>query len=82
MLKRGRITAEQAEAAVVAFESIAVTLAEVDLQRAVKIAGQLQIYAYDAYVIVAALDLNCPLLTLDAGLAHAAKVVGVKVLEV
>jgi predicted nucleic acid-binding protein len=82
MLKRGRITLEQAKAAIEAYEQIPLTFVEVDLTQALEWADRLKIYAYDAYVIVCALNQNCPLLTLDNGLIHAAKAAGVTVLEV
>lgn len=82
MLKRKRITLEQAKAAVEAYEQIPITPVDIDLTLALEWADRLKIYAYDAYFIVCALDRNCPLLTLDSGLSYAAKVAGVTVLEV
>jgi predicted nucleic acid-binding protein len=52
------------------------------VEEALDLAAQLDIYAYDAYVIAAARNRNCSLLSLDGGLLHAAKVAGVPVLEV
>ena len=82
MLKRGRISIKQAHAAVAVYEKISINFLEVDLARALKLSDELSIYAYDAYIIACALYQNCPLLTLDSGLEHAAKVAGVEVLEV
>ena len=82
MLKRQRITVEQAKAAVEIYKQIPLNLMEVDLVQAVKLAAQLNIYAYDAYIIACAISQNCPLLSLDAGLARAAKAAGVDILEV
>jgi predicted nucleic acid-binding protein len=48
----------------------------------VELASQLNIYAYDAYMVVRAVNRNCSLLSLDAGLIYAAKAAGVEVLEV
>ena len=55
---------------------------EVDLVQAIELSAQLNIYAYDAYVIACAINQNCPLLSLDAGLIRAAKASGLDVLEV
>jgi predicted nucleic acid-binding protein len=54
----------------------------VDLTLAVELAAKLGIYAYDAYIIIAALERKYPLLALDTGLIHAAKQAFVNVLEI
>ncbi len=77
MLRRGRITLSQAQAALRAYPQIALTLVDVDLAGAVELASRLGIYAYDAYMIACALRLQAPLLTLDAGLKTAARTAGV-----
>jgi predicted nucleic acid-binding protein len=82
MLKRQRITLEQAKAAIEVYKQIPLNLLEIDLAQALELADRLHIYAYDAYLIACALNLNCPLLTLDGGLSYAAKAAGVDVLEV
>lgn len=82
MLKRGRITLDQARAAVAIYEQISLHLMDIDLTQALEIAGRLNIYAYDAYIVACALNQKCSLLTLDSGLSYAAKIVGVSVMEV
>ena len=82
MLKRNRMSAEQAVAALEVYERIAINWTDVELTAAIDLSAQLQIYAYDAYLLAAALNQKCPILTLDSGLKHAAKVVGVAVIEV
>ncbi len=82
MLKRGRITLEQAKAAVEIYEQISLNLVDINLLQALEIASRLNVYAYDAYVIACALHQDCPLLTLDGGLSYAAKAAGVDVVEV
>lgn len=81
MLKRGRITLGQAQAAIEVYRQIPLNLVDVDLDQAVELASRLGIYAYDAYIIAAALNHNCPLLSLDSGLKHAAKIAGASVLK-
>jgi predicted nucleic acid-binding protein len=81
-LKRGKLTAEQAIKAVPAFRSMDIRFVDVSLERAVRLAISLNIYAYDAYMISCAQDAGCRLLTLDRGLRHAAERAGVTVVEV
>ncbi len=81
MIKRGRITLEQATAAIEIYEQIPIDLVDVDLEQALEIVDKHKVYAYDAYMIVCALDHGCPILTLDGGLAYAAKAASVEVWE-
>ena len=81
MIKRGRITLEQAKAAIEIYEQIPINLINVDLKQALEIVDKHKVYAYDAYMIACALNRSCPLLTLDGGLAYAAKAAGVEVWE-
>ena len=53
---------------------------DVDLGQSVRLAHEL--YAYDAYVLVCALNVRSPLLTLDSDLAASAVTAGASVLEV
>ncbi len=82
MIKRGRITLEQAKTAIEIYEQIPINLVDVDLKQALEIVGKHKVYAYDAYMIACALNRSCPLLTLDGGLAYVAKAAGVEVWEV
>ncbi len=82
MLKRKRITSDQATAAFRFYSQIPVRLINVDINRALGHAARLGIYAYDAYMIRAAEEQGCPILTLDGGLIQIAKAVGITVMEV
>ncbi len=82
MLKRKRITAAQAQAAVAVYRIIPIRFVDVSLADALALAERLGIYAYDAYLIMCALDQKCPLLSLDAGLIYAARQAGAQVLEI
>lgn len=82
MLKRGRISLSQAKAAVEIYEQIPIHLVDVDLTQALDIVDTYKVYAYDAYMMACALNHGCPMLTLDGGLAYAAKAAGVNVWEV
>jgi hypothetical protein len=59
-----------------------VRLRRPDLSASLKIAAELSIYAYDAYLIAGARQHNEPLLTLIEVWPQAAKRIGVQVLEV
>lgn len=81
MLKRKRIDITQVIKAIQVYTSIELTFVDVELEESLLIADKLNIYAYDAYLIVCALKNHCPLITLDQGLIAAAKSVGIKILE-
>ena len=82
MLKRKRATSTQIQQALEVYQRIPIRLIDVDLAEALGLADQLGIYAYDAYVLTCALNQNGTLLSLDGGLIHAAKQVGIAVMEV
>lgn len=81
MFKRQRITLDQAQRAIEAYQRIPVRMVEAPLDQALALAHRLDIYAYDAYVIATAINHNSPLLTLDKGLAAAAQRAGIHLLE-
>ena len=81
MFKQQRITEEQAQAAVSAYARIPIQLVDVSLDAALGLARELDIYAYDAYVLRCALQYRYPVLTLDAGLRAAAFDAGANVVE-
>ena len=83
MFKRNRITLDEAKRAVPAmYERMSIRFVDVGMVQALELAERLNIYAYDAYMLACALDLDAPLLTLDKGLANAANLIGVQVVEV
>ena len=81
MLRRQRISLEEANAALKAYEDISIQFYEVDLNSTLKLCDEHNLYAYDAYVIECAIKFKAPLLTLDTSLVATAKNAGVKVLE-
>ncbi len=81
MLKRNRITLSQAQSCITLYQQIPIKFMDVDLHKTIELVEQLKIYAYDAYLIQCALQTQTPLLTLDAGLCHAAKSIGITILE-
>lgn len=82
MFKRRSISLSEAKAAVEAYKRIAIRLTAVDLGHALDLSHQLNIYAYDAYMIACSMQYRSPLLTIDRGLRDAARLVGIEVLEV
>jgi predicted nucleic acid-binding protein len=82
LLKRGRITLEQAMQAIDMYLGIPVRFVEVELANSLELAGALGIYAYDAYLLRCAEKYRLLLLTLDKRLLQAAKDKGISVLEV
>ena len=65
-----------------AYKQIPIRLVDVDMDKALEIALDQNIYAYDAYVVECARENRCKVLSLDRGLIEAAAKAGVGVLEV
>lgn len=82
MLKRQRITLAHANACIDAYQQIPIRLVSVDLKQTLTLVKKLRIYAYDAYLLVCAMQFGSPLLTLDDPLKTAAASLGIEVLEV
>lgn len=82
MLKRRRINVEQAITAIGMYKRLPIRFVKVELEATIKIADELNIYAYDAYLIRCAQKYESPLLALDRGLREAAKRFSVEVVEV
>jgi predicted nucleic acid-binding protein len=81
LVKRKRLTEKEALSAWKATQAIQVDLRGVNVEKALAIAFENNIYAYDAYFIECATHLRCPLLTLDRRLQTIAQNHGVKILE-
>jgi len=60
---------------------IPVRLIPVDIQKALKLAIEYKIYAYDAYFLQCAKQLSCPLITLDKRMKKVAHDLNIKVVE-
>jgi predicted nucleic acid-binding protein len=81
LVKRKKLTAEKALTAWEAVQAIPVDLRSVNIPKALTIACKEGIYAYDAYFIESAMNLHCPLLTLDHRLQTVAANHGIQLLE-
>lgn len=73
MVTRGRLSVEAAIEATKRYQEISIQFVEVDLSEAIRSSEALGLYAYDAYMLVAARRHRAPLLTLDGGLQEAAR---------
>jgi predicted nucleic acid-binding protein len=82
MLRRGRVTLHQALQALGVYYRIPIRFVEVELEESLRIAAELNVYAYDAYLIRCAVKYGAPLLSLDQALLRIARSQGVDVLEV
>jgi len=82
MFKRDRLGVETAKEALRRYDQIPIQRIQVPLPEALRVADQYDLYAYDAYMLVAARRHKAPLLTLDGGLQEAAYASGIDLVEV
>ncbi len=82
LVKRKRLTREEALLAWKACLAIPVDLRDINIEKALAIAIENNIYAYDAYFLECAKNLRCSLLTLDRQLKSVCGDLGIKVLEI
>jgi len=80
MKKKVVISEEQMLNLIKNFKLIPIKLVEIDLEKALQIAWQNNIYAYDAFYLEAAKRLRLPLITFDAGMVKIGKTLGVNIL--
>jgi len=82
MLRKRRVTLEQAGRAISAYARIALRFYEVSLEDTLSICAKTNVYAYDAYFIACALRLKSPLLSLDNALLAGAEATGASIIKV
>jgi predicted nucleic acid-binding protein len=82
MLRRDRIKLSTALEAIEVYRQIPIRLVDTELEEALKIADELGICAYDAYLIECALRYRSPLISLDSDLLIDAKQMKAQVIEV
>ncbi len=82
MFKRKRISLKQAIDAIEHYSNIKLKFVEIDLKDALEISFKNNIYAYDAYFIVAAQNFKSRLLSLDKKLIYVARQNGIITIEV
>lgn len=81
MMKKKALKKEEITSAWEAIRKIPVDLRHTDIESALCIAIQYNIYAYDAYFLECAEQLRSPLLTLDNGMKKVARDIGITLLE-
>ena len=81
MIKRKQLTHAEALSAFDIASSIPVRLVPVDIQGALKLALNYNIYAYDAYFLQCASQLSIPLITLDKRMKKVARSLNIEILE-
>ena len=81
MLKKGALQAGEVATSWESAQRIPVNLRGINMQSALKIVTEFNIYAYDAYFLECAYSLRSPLLTLDRGMKRIAKEMGITILE-
>ena len=81
MTKRGRISKGEALAAEKAANLIPVRLVSIDVQQALELAIEYNIYSYDAYFLLCAKSLVQSLMSLDKRMKQIARDLGIDVLE-
>ena len=81
LARRKVLTKAQLAAAWDAATAVPVELASIDVRAALLLAGHFHIYAYDAYFLQCALETKSPLLTLDRGMKHVAKLLDITLVE-
>lgn len=82
MLKRKQLSAEEVITCFNFSSQIPVQLVDVDIVKALNIAIEHGIYAYDAYFLQCALQYRLPLLSLDRKMVQVAKQLNIKILEI
>ncbi|MBE7554259.1 MAG: type II toxin-antitoxin system VapC family toxin [Anaerolineales bacterium] len=82
MFKRNRISLDESLKAVEIYKQIPIRFVEVELEEALSVAKQWNIYAYDAYLLRCAQKYNTALLSLDQSLLTIAEQAKVKIIKV
>ena len=82
MVKQRRLRVADAQRAMSIFEGIPLRYVTSDMDNALHLAGETNMYAYDAYFLDCASRHFAPLLTLDRPLAIAAAKIGLDLVEI
>jgi predicted nucleic acid-binding protein len=82
MFKQKRISLENSIKCIGEYNKISLRFLDVDLNNALKLSFEYNIYAYDAFLICCSLSNNAPLLTLGKSLFETAKLANVNTLKI
>lgn len=80
--KQGKLDLDEAFEVLRRFEKIPIQQVSIDLQTATRLSHELDIYAYDAYMVLTARSHSCPIISLDGGLCEAAGRAGVDAIRI
>lgn len=81
LIKRKKLSGGLALELIEEYRKIPIQYLDVDLKETVSVIERHGIYAYDAYMVVCAKRYSLPLLSLDAGLIHAARMEKIRIVE-
>ncbi|MGN8226680.1 type II toxin-antitoxin system VapC family toxin [Gracilimonas sp. BCB1] len=82
MFKRNRLVFDEALKVLSQYHLIPIRKSSLDLKESISLSKELNIYAYDAYMLYCCIKYNSPLLSLDTTLLNHAKNKGIKTIEV
>jgi predicted nucleic acid-binding protein len=82
MIRGKKVSRQKALVALASYRKIPIRFSDIELERALELSANLNIYAYDAYIIGCAFKHKFPILTLDKGLMDAVRKAGATVKEV
>ena len=81
MFKRNRLDKEQILKCFTIFEQIPVRFVSVEIEKALTISADFNIYAYDAYYLETAMRMNLSILTLDQKMRNVASKLNISLVE-
>ncbi len=82
MINRNRISITDAKRVIQQFTTIAIRRTAIRMHEAIELAGNYDLYAYDAYVLDCAMQYRTPLLSLDKKMGEISKQLQIQLLEV
>ena len=82
MFKQDRLSLDDAKKGVEIFQTIPIRYVETDITNALRLSKEINMYAYDAYLLDCAIRYKSHLLTLDQKLKAAAQSIKIDTLEV
>ncbi|MBD3266286.1 PIN domain-containing protein [bacterium] len=82
MLKQGRLKLDEAQKGISIFQGISIQYTQLELLKALSLANQVNMYAYDSYFLECAISHQTPILTLDQKMVRAAKQLNIEIVEI
>ena len=82
MLRRDRITLDQAKLALNEYRKIPIKPHDVNLDSVLELSKKYKLFAYDVYFLLCAKNLKVPLLSLDKQMIENGRIMGLQIIEV